>query len=402
MAHHVATIRGRRGEALPKALITVFEAGTSNLADLFSDVGQTAPLANPLLADDKGIVDFYLANGVYDLLTQRFDIEDLLIENIAMGESVVAVTLAGDVTGTSGATVVESIQGNPVAPGVPDDGDALIWDGIPGPFRPMKTPLSGDVEGDSGASSVTAIQGTSVSAVAPASEGDILVYDQAQAHWEPRTSLTIAGDVANNTDAAIVVGLRGVDLAAAMSTPSDGDLMQYDFGADEWVPVPGNIGDLQAAVAALQLPDRFILTPGQMSPGGSTLIQTVSGHGVATLAGGGGQISQLGVTFVLPPAYYGIDLKIVAYVTKEGISSETIHLDAGFADVNSGTGLDDSTNFLVSPQIAPHEIVFPGTHQVTGGAPGQLVELAFRRNAGDAGDENGEPVNLYTLAIQPA
>jgi hypothetical protein len=50
---------------LPGASITVYIAGTSTPATLYSDEGMT-PLANPVTSDSKGRYSYYAANGVYD------------------------------------------------------------------------------------------------------------------------------------------------------------------------------------------------------------------------------------------------------------------------------------------------------------------------------------------------
>jgi hypothetical protein len=48
----------------------------------------------------------------------------------------VTLSLAGDVSGTTGATVVSSLRGNPVAAATPADGDVLRWNATLGGWRP--------------------------------------------------------------------------------------------------------------------------------------------------------------------------------------------------------------------------------------------------------------------------
>lgn len=53
------------GRVLPGATITVYETGTTTLADLFDDAGAAIP--NPTQADDIGLAQFAAADGVYDI-----------------------------------------------------------------------------------------------------------------------------------------------------------------------------------------------------------------------------------------------------------------------------------------------------------------------------------------------
>lgn len=56
------------GEPLGGATVTVYETGTLNLANLFSDNAGVTPLANPFTADAvTGIFAFYAADGHYDV-----------------------------------------------------------------------------------------------------------------------------------------------------------------------------------------------------------------------------------------------------------------------------------------------------------------------------------------------
>jgi Collagen triple helix repeat (20 copies) len=56
------------GEGVPNAQMTVYQAGTSTLATLFSDDDVT-PIANPVTADSLGRVQFRVAIGRYDLVS---------------------------------------------------------------------------------------------------------------------------------------------------------------------------------------------------------------------------------------------------------------------------------------------------------------------------------------------
>lgn len=68
MENHSGVLRNQRGTAIGGATVTVYLAGTTTLAALFSDNGITAK-ANPFTTDIfEGRYNFYAANGVYDIV----------------------------------------------------------------------------------------------------------------------------------------------------------------------------------------------------------------------------------------------------------------------------------------------------------------------------------------------
>lgn len=87
MAHYQAVVRNKLGGIVPGANVSVFETGTSTLADLFSDEALTTSIENPTQADNCGKVDFYIASGEYDILVQRFDIEDVRFDDVSILEN---------------------------------------------------------------------------------------------------------------------------------------------------------------------------------------------------------------------------------------------------------------------------------------------------------------------------
>lgn len=85
-AHYQAVVRSKTGKIVPGANVSVFDQGTTTLADLFSDEAATVSIDNPLQADDDGKVDFYVVAGEYDILIQRFDIEDTRFDDVSILE----------------------------------------------------------------------------------------------------------------------------------------------------------------------------------------------------------------------------------------------------------------------------------------------------------------------------
>lgn len=74
----------------PLATITVYEAGTSNLATLFSDAAGSLPLSNPFTANADGSFGFYAAAGHYDIVlsgtvSPTFTISDVVLTEVSGG-----------------------------------------------------------------------------------------------------------------------------------------------------------------------------------------------------------------------------------------------------------------------------------------------------------------------------
>lgn len=70
MEHWSRPLQDQNGRAISGATVTVYRAGTSTLAALYSDNGVTAK-ANPFTTPSDGIYDFYAANGIYDLVFEK-------------------------------------------------------------------------------------------------------------------------------------------------------------------------------------------------------------------------------------------------------------------------------------------------------------------------------------------
>lgn len=132
MAHLEATIRNKSGPILPGATVSVFLAGTQTLASLFSDDALSVPIENPTTADSEGVVNFYVAASEYDLLIQRFDIKDRLLENVSIIEAADSGNPTGPASGDLGGTypgpTVEGIQGRDVDNSPTASGQVLEYD----------------------------------------------------------------------------------------------------------------------------------------------------------------------------------------------------------------------------------------------------------------------------------
>jgi len=102
------------------------------------------------------------------------------IETVAGSAS---VTLAGDVTGPSGTTVVERIRGYAVLNAAPTAGQVLSWDAVNSRYAPTTLPVAGDVTGTVAASSVVRIRGWDIHTTAP-TDGQVLTWVAANNRYE--------------------------------------------------------------------------------------------------------------------------------------------------------------------------------------------------------------------------
>lgn len=125
------------------------------------------------------------------------------IETVAGSAS---VTLAGDVTGPSGTTVVERIRGYAVLNAAPTAGQVLSWDAVNSRYAPTTLPVAGDVTGTVAASSVVRIRGWDIHTTAP-TDGQVLTWVAANNRYENQTPagypLVAIHDVVAGTNAVI-------------------------------------------------------------------------------------------------------------------------------------------------------------------------------------------------------
>jgi len=116
------------------------------------------------------------------------DLEIVRVIDVILGSGLTSVALSGDLSGTSDASVVVGLQGNPIASGTPTaSGEVLTWDGSQwvaqsGGGAVTSLPLAGDLAGTTSSATVDGIQGRSVLSTAPAS-GEALVWNGSA--WAP-------------------------------------------------------------------------------------------------------------------------------------------------------------------------------------------------------------------------
>ena len=80
---------------LSSASVTVYHAGTTTAASIFSDDGVT-PTSNPLTTAEDGSFEFYAANGKYDILIEKSPYKPHHENGILLDDS--SVVISGSVS----------------------------------------------------------------------------------------------------------------------------------------------------------------------------------------------------------------------------------------------------------------------------------------------------------------
>ena len=97
MFHRIETVlRKGTGLAVPGAQVTVKATATSSLATLYATNGTSQPISNPVVTDENGKYEYWVANGVYDEIVsygsitdtevgvQMFDLSAPIVANVAV------------------------------------------------------------------------------------------------------------------------------------------------------------------------------------------------------------------------------------------------------------------------------------------------------------------------------
>lgn len=119
-------------KSFPSCTVTVYLAGTTTPATIFSDnAGSPTPLANPFTAQSNGSWQFYAGQGLYDVVISGASLPvPFTLSGVALFDStaittISAVTLTVSGTSTLATTILDNIGFNGVlfsALGTPNNG----------------------------------------------------------------------------------------------------------------------------------------------------------------------------------------------------------------------------------------------------------------------------------------
>ncbi|MBZ5609805.1 MAG: hypothetical protein LAP38_16205 [Acidobacteriia bacterium] len=138
--------------------------------------------------------------------------------------------LAGDVTGSTGATVVTQIQGRPVSSTAPAGGQSMVWNSGTGSWAPQTiagTQGQTGPQGPTGPQGITGAIGASGATGAAGPQGPI-------GPTGPSGVSTLSGDVTGAAGATVVTRIQGRSVSA--TAPANGQSMAWSSGTSSWTP----------------------------------------------------------------------------------------------------------------------------------------------------------------------
>ncbi len=298
-------------------------------------------------------------------------------------------TLAGDVTGTQGATVVSSLQGDGLNITTPGTGDILEFDGtdwVNIPNASLSTTdvpnAAGDITGDYASGlNVNTLQGSGLIISTPGA-GEILEFNGTDWVNTPNASLSTtdvpnaAGDITGDYASGLNVNtLQGSGLI--ISTPGAGEILEFD-GTD-WVNIPNN------SIATTDVPNAA----------GDITGDYASGLNVNTLQGSGLIISTPGAGEILE--FDGTDW---VNIPNNSIATTDVPNAAGDITGDYASGLNVNTlqgsGLIISTPGAGEILEFDGTDWVN--IPNNSIATTDVPNAaGDITGDYASGLNVNTL-----
>jgi len=201
--------------------VTVTLSGGGALV-IYSDNAGTVK-ANPFTCDADGYWYFFADDGHYDVTFSGGDVTvPYTLSNFVIVDSGGAVTLAGDVTGSSAANTVVKLRNRALAATAPTNGQAVVWNNGTSTWEP----------GTPAGAGVSSIIGTANQVVASSPTGAVTLSTPQSigtASTPTFASLTLSGLTAKSFAYSGTAGLL-----ATTAAPTNGQLLIGSTGA---VPV---------------------------------------------------------------------------------------------------------------------------------------------------------------------
>lgn len=235
------------GAPAPSATITVyFPAGTLNLASIFSDDGVT-PLANPFTATADGLINFYAADGDYDIRLS--------------GGGIVTPYTWGDVTlwsGVGGAHTWTGVQtfSTPIAIGsggtglnaAPTNGQLLIGSGGTAFVLSTLTGTANQVVVTNGAGSITLSLPQSIAAASSPTFADLTLSSGLVVGFAG----AVVADQVQVGDATFIVDYNTGNPRVLFDT---NDSLRYTRATDTLEILVGAVAEVTVTASGLQVTD---------------------------------------------------------------------------------------------------------------------------------------------------
>ena len=208
---HIVPIMAGSSTALQSAVLTAVVSGSNVNLNVIGVTGKTIKWVAYANSGIEVLNSWTAVPTPGDGYVNIWSAANTRWEPTTISSAVSGATIAGDVTGTLGASSVVKIQGTSVSATAPTNGQILQL--VTGGWTP--TTIGGDVTGSPSASTVAKIQGRAVNSIAP-SDGEVLSWSTADAYWRPISvdgPFTAGGDLTGSSTVQTIISLTGQNLA---------------------------------------------------------------------------------------------------------------------------------------------------------------------------------------------